>query len=175
MGLREAVAQGLTIIQRPDSLTQFREMAAHPAPEFQDDLARHPRPFKSIALGEHMRLQDETQILDIYWGRNNGHMADVVFAYAPAQKVMMEGDLVTAAFTWQHWPDTFRDVIAYYHLDVEKISPVHSVWREHPDVLTHEQAEEILKGGVERARKHCDDELAKGNYHPGCPIQTKYY
>jgi len=49
------------------------------------------------------------------------------------------------------------------------------VWREHPDVLTYEQAEELLKGGTERARQHCAEELAKGNYWPGCPIQSKYY
>jgi hypothetical protein len=102
-------------------------------------------------------------------------MADTVFAYAPEQKVMMEGDLATAAFTYQHWADTFRDVIAYYHLDVAKDSPVHSVWREHPDVLTHDQVEEILRTAVARAREHCADLLAKGVYHPGCPVQSKYY
>ena len=40
-------------------------------------------------------------------------------------------------------------------------------------MLTSEQAEELLKGGTERARQHCAEELAKGNYWPGCPIQSK--
>ena len=39
----------------------------------------------------------------------------------------MEGDLVTAAFDWQHWPDGFRDVVSKYNLNVERISPVHGV------------------------------------------------
>jgi hypothetical protein len=91
------------------------------------------------------------------------------------QKVLMEGDMVTAAFDWQHWPDTFCDVLAYYHLDVQTILPVHSISREHPDILTRDQAEELLKGGTERARQHCAKELDKGNYWPGCPIQSKYY
>jgi hypothetical protein len=30
--------------------------------------------------------------LDIFWARKNIHMADAVFAYAPAQKVVMEGE-----------------------------------------------------------------------------------
>jgi glyoxylase-like metal-dependent hydrolase (beta-lactamase superfamily II) len=175
IGLRSAVAAGITVITRPDTLTQFRELVARPAPNFPDDLAMHPVPFKAIALGEHLRLQDETQTLDIYWSRNSGHMADSVFAYAPEYKLMMEGDLATAAFTYQHWADTFRDVIAYYHLDVQKDSPVHSVWREHPDVLTRDQVEEILKTSVMRAREHCNDLQAKGVYHPGCPVQSKYY
>jgi glyoxylase-like metal-dependent hydrolase (beta-lactamase superfamily II) len=174
-GFREAVAEGLTIIQRPTSGVVLRDMATHPAPDFPDALTKNPKPLKFTALEEHLRLADETQTLDVYWGRNNGHMADVVFAYAPAEKVLIEGDMVTAAFDWQHWPDTFRDVIAYYHLDVQKISPVHSISREHPDVLTLGEAEELLKGGAERARQHCAAELAKGNYWPGCPIQSKYY
>lgn len=126
-GLREAVAQGLTIFPPVDSLTQFRAMTANAAPDFPDNLTKAPKPLKSISLGEHLRLKDETQTLDVHWGRNNGHMADVVFAHTPAQKVMIEGDLVTAALDWQRWPDTFRDVIAYYKLDVEMISLVHSV------------------------------------------------
>jgi glyoxylase-like metal-dependent hydrolase (beta-lactamase superfamily II) len=174
-GFREAVAEGLTIVQRPMSGTIFREMAVHAAPEFPDDLAKSPKPLKFMAVDEHLRLNDETQTVDVYWGRNNGHMADVVFAYVPSEKLLIEGDMVSAAFDWQHWPDTFRDAIAYYKLDVQKISPVHSVWREHPDILTFEQAEELLKGGTERARQHCAAEQAKGNYWPGCPIQSKYY
>ena len=174
-GFREAVAEGLTIVQRQASGLIFREMAAHPAPEFPDDLAKNPKPLKFTAVEEHLRLADDTQTVDVYWGRNNGHMADVVFAYVPSEKLLMEGDMVSAAYDWQHWPDTFRDVLAHYKLEVEKISPVHSVSRDYPDVLTYKQAEELLKGGTERARQHCAAELAKGNYWPGCPIQSKYY
>jgi len=174
-GLRTAIAEGLTILQRPGSEGVFREVATHAAPDFPDDLAKQPKPLKFMPVTEHLRLADETQTLDVYWGRNNAHMADMLFGYVPSEKLLMEGDMVSAAYDWQHWPDTFRDVIAYYKLDVERISPVHSVWREHPDVLTREQAEELLKGGTERARQHCAAEVTKGNYHPGCPVQSKYY
>jgi glyoxylase-like metal-dependent hydrolase (beta-lactamase superfamily II) len=174
-GVRAAIAEGLTIIGRPMTGVLFREMAAHPSPDFPDDLAKSPKPLKFMAVEERLRLSDETQTLDVYWGRNNGHMSDVVFAYAPAQKVLIEGDMVTAAYDWQHWPDTFRDSVKHYGLDVQQISPVHSVSRDYPGVLTVQQAEELLKGGTERARQHCAAELAKGNYWPGCPIQSKYY
>ena len=174
-GFREAVAEGLTIVQRPASRAIFSEMVAHRAPDFPDDLARNPKPLKFLPVDEHLQLTDATQTLDVYWGRNNAHMADVVFAYAPSQKVMMEGDMVSAAYDWQHWPDTFRDVVAHYRLDVQTISPAHSVVPGHPDALTRDQAEELLKGGTERARQHCAAEQAKGNYWPGCPIQSKYY
>ena len=102
-------------------------------------------------------------------------MADAIFAYAPAQKVIMEGDIATAAWDYNFWPDTLRDAIDYYKLDVEKDSPVHSVWLEHPDVLTMSQVDELIKGGVERGRELCASHLAKGDYFAGCPIWSNRY
>jgi glyoxylase-like metal-dependent hydrolase (beta-lactamase superfamily II) len=175
-GLRQAVAEGLTIIQRRDSELQFRDMVAHAAPDFPDDLARHPRPLKFLPVDEHLRLSDDTQTLDIYWAPNNPHMADVLVGYVPSERLLMEGDLASAALDWQHWPDGFRDVIAKYHLDVERVSPVHPVGlAKGQATLTRAQVEDLLKGGTERAREHCAAEQAKGNYHPGCPVQSKYY
>ena len=175
-GLRQAVAEGLTIVQRRGSESQFREMVAHAAPEYPDDLARNPKPLKFQAVDEHLRVSDDTQTLDIYWARNNGHMADVLVGYIPSERLLMEGDLVTAAFDWQHWPDGFRDVVSKYNLDVERISPVHGVGlAKGQATLTRAQAEDLLKGGTERAREHCKAEVAKGNFHPGCPVRSKYY
>jgi glyoxylase-like metal-dependent hydrolase (beta-lactamase superfamily II) len=175
-GLRLGMAEGATLIGRPVSGELFREMHDHPNVEFKDALALKPQPFRFRPVTERLRLQDETQTVDIYWGRQNAHMQDVIFAYLPEHKVMIEGDLVTAAYEWQHWPDTFRDVIAHYKLDVERVVPVHGVIPNHPThIYTHAEAEEVLKGGTERARKNCADLQAKGVYHPGCPIQSKYY
>jgi glyoxylase-like metal-dependent hydrolase (beta-lactamase superfamily II) len=175
-GLRQAVAEGLTIVQRRGSEPQFRDMVAHAAPEYADDLARASKPLKFQAVDEHLRMSDDTQTLDIYWVRNNGHMADVVVGYVASERLLMEGDLVTAAFDWQHWPDGLRDVVSKYSLNVERISPVHAVGLQKGQAtLTRAQAEDLLKGGTERAREHCKAEIAKGNFHPGCPVQSKYY
>jgi glyoxylase-like metal-dependent hydrolase (beta-lactamase superfamily II) len=175
-GLRQAVAEGLTIVQRRGSEPQFRDMVAHSAPNYPDDLARAPKPLKFQAVDEHLRMSDDTQTLEIYWARNNGHMADVLVGYVPSERLLMEGDLVTAAFDWQHWPDGFRDVVTKYNLNVERLSPVHGVGlAQGQATLTRAQAEDLLKGGTERAREHCKAENAKGTFHPGCPVQSKYY
>jgi len=174
-GLREAVAEGLTVISRRDNESIFAEMTSHADPDFPDNLAKSPAKLKFIPVDEHLQIGDDTMKLDIYWARQNIHMADGVFAYAPAQKVIMEGDIATASYDYQFWPDDLRDVIDYYHLDVEKDSPVHSVWKEHPDVLSMDQVDELLKGGTQRARERCASELAKGNYFPGCPVWSKRY
>jgi glyoxylase-like metal-dependent hydrolase (beta-lactamase superfamily II) len=175
-GLRQAVAEGLTIVQRRGSEPQFRDMVAHAAPDYPDDLARAAKPLEFQAVDDHLRMSDDTQTLDIYWVRNNGHMADVLVGYVPSERLLMEGDLVTAAFDWQHWPDGFRDVVTKYSLNVERISPVHGVGLAKGEAtLTRAQAEDLLRGGTERAREHCKAEVAKGNFHPGCPVQSKYY
>lgn len=174
-GFRQGVAEGLTVIARRGNEIIFREMATHADPDFPDDLAKTPKPLKFMPVDEKLRLSDETMTLDVLWTRNNIHMADSVFAYAPAQKVIIEGDLATASFDYQFWPDNFRDLLDYYKLDVEKLSPVHSISREHPDVLTLAQIDELIKGGTQRARERCASELAKGNYFPGCPVWSKRY
>lgn len=174
-GLREAVAEGLAVISRRPNGEQFEEMVNHPAPDFPDDLARSPKPLHFIPVDEKLVLSDPTMTLWVLWTRNNIHMADGVVAYAPAQKVIMEGDVATASYIWQFWPDSLRDIIDYYHLDVKLDSPVHSVDPAHPGVLTLAQVDELLKGGTERARKLCADELAKGVYLAGCPVWSKRY
>jgi glyoxylase-like metal-dependent hydrolase (beta-lactamase superfamily II) len=174
-GLRQAVAEGLTVISRRPNEGLFREMATHAAPDYPDDLAKAPKPFKFMPVDEKLHLADDTMALDVYWARNNIHMADAVFAYAPQQKVIIEGDIATAAFDYQFWPDNMRDLIEYYKLDPEKLSPVHAISREHPDVLTMQQVDELVKGGTQRARERCAAELAKGNYFPGCPVWSKRY
>jgi hypothetical protein len=169
------VAEGLTIISKDANEPLFREMATHAAADFADDQARRKAPFKFVPVDEKLRLADETMTLDVYWARQNIHMADGVFAHAPAQKVLMEGDIATASFDYQFWPDDLRDLIDFYKLDVQLDSPVHSISREHPGVLTMAQLDELIKGGTQRARERCASELAKGNWFPGCPVWSKRY
>ena len=121
------------------------------------------------------RLSDETMTLDVLRARQNIHMAEAVFAYAPAQKLIIEGDIATAAYDYQFWPDDLHDLIDYYKLDVEKLSPVHSVLPNRPGALTLQELDELVKGGTQRARERCASELKKGNYFPGCPVWSKRY
>jgi glyoxylase-like metal-dependent hydrolase (beta-lactamase superfamily II) len=174
-GLRAAVAEGLTVISRRGNERVLREMVNHPAPEFPDKLALHPRPMKFIPVDEHLRLADKAMTVDLYWARANTHMADALFAYAPSAKLVAEGDIATAAYDYQWWPDNYFDDIEYYKLDVALLSPVHSVWAAHPDILTQAQVIELVKIGVQGARARCAAELLKGNYFPGCPMQSSRF
>jgi glyoxylase-like metal-dependent hydrolase (beta-lactamase superfamily II) len=168
-GLRAAIAEGLTVIARRGNEVIYREMAAHPAPDYPDDLWRRKAQLKFMPVDEHLRLSDAQMTVDVYWGRGNIHMADAVFAYVPAAKVMVEGDMATAAQEWQWWGDSYMDNIEHYKLDVEILSPVHMNVMKQADVI------QMIRAGVERARTRCAQELAKGNYFAGCPVQSKRY
>ena len=174
-GIRDAVAEGLTVIARRENEPLYRELATHADPDFPDALAHSPKPLKFIAVDEKLHLADDSMTLDVYWSRKNIHTTAQVFAYAPQQRVIFEGDIATAAYDYQFWPDDFDDLIKYYGLDPVVLSPVHSISKEHPDALTMPQIEELLRDGTKRARERCESELAKGNYFPGCPVWSKRY
>jgi hypothetical protein len=168
-GIRVAVAEGLTIISRRDNEKIIREMVTHPSPDYPDLLSEHPHALKFIPVDEHLRLSDRTMTVDVYWARNNSHMADGLFAYAPAVKVMAEADIATAAHDYQYWADDFMDDLEYYKIDVDTLLPVHFPPMQKAEVI------EFIKYGVAAARQNCAAELAKGVYHIGCPVLTRRY
>ena len=162
-GLRQAVAEGLTVISRRDNGVIFREMTSHPAPNFPDDLARNPKPLTFVPVDDHLQLKDSAMTLDVYHVIAHNHMADAVFAYMPDQKIMIEGDIATAAEELQWWGDSWLDNIAYRKIEVEKNVPVHM------DVMTRDQVIKMVTPGIQRVKEWCAQHLAKGNYFPGCP------
>jgi glyoxylase-like metal-dependent hydrolase (beta-lactamase superfamily II) len=168
-GIRVAVADGLAVISRRENELIIRDMIDHPTPDFPDVLSRNPRPLKFIPVDEHLRLADKSMTVDVYWARTNSHMADGLFAYAPAAKVMAEADIATAARDYQPWADDYMDVIDHYKLDVETLLPVHFPPMKQADVI------EFIKGGVQRFRERCAAEKARDIPYVGCPVLTRRY
>jgi hypothetical protein len=166
-GLRQAVAEGLTVISRRDNGIIFSEMASRRAPNFPDDLERNFQPFKFIPVDDHLQLKDDKMTVDIYHVIANNHLADGVFAYIPQNKLYIEADVLTAAEELQWWGDSFLDNLAYRKLDVEKILPVHM------DIMTFEQGVRMLRPGIERVKAYCQEMVQKGNWFPGCPPAVK--
>lgn len=162
-GLRQAIAEGLTIISRRDNGVIFAEMAVHRAPNFPDDLEKNRKPLSFIPVDDHLQLKDSTMTVDIYHVIANNHMADGVFAYIPEHKIMMEGDIATAAEDLQWWGDSWLENIAYRGIDVEKNVPVHM------DVMTFEEVVKMVRPGIQRVKDWCAQHVAKGDFFPGCP------
>jgi glyoxylase-like metal-dependent hydrolase (beta-lactamase superfamily II) len=166
-GLRQAVAEGLTVISRRDNGVIFREMTSRPTPNFPDALGRNPKPLTFIPVDDHLQLKDATMTVDIYHVIANNHMADAVFAYIPEHKAMIEGDIATAAEDLQWWGDSWMDNINYRKIDVQLNVPVHM------DVMTREQVIKMVTPGIQRVKEFCAQHLAKGNYFQGCPAQVR--
>jgi glyoxylase-like metal-dependent hydrolase (beta-lactamase superfamily II) len=162
-GLRQAVAEGLVVISRRDNGIIFEEMVSRPAPNFPDDLARNPQPLRFIPVDDHLRLEDATMTVDIYHVIANNHMADAVFAYIPEHRIMIEGDIATAAVDLQWWGDSWLDNIDYRNLDVDLNVPVHM------SIMTREEVIDMVNPGIERVKVWCAEHEAQGNYFPGCP------
>ena len=108
-GVREAVAEGLTVISRRDNGVIFREMTEHAAPSFPDDLARSGRKMKFVPVDDHLQLKDRTMTVDIYHVIANSHLADGVLAYVPEHKMIIEADVATAAEELQWWGADFSE------------------------------------------------------------------
>jgi glyoxylase-like metal-dependent hydrolase (beta-lactamase superfamily II) len=166
-GLRQAVAEGLTVISRRDNGVIFREMTSRPTPNFPDALGRNPQTLKFVPVDDHLQLKDATMTVDIYHVIANNHMADGLFAYIPEHKAMIEGDIATAAEDLQWWGDSWLDNINYRKLDVQVNVPVHM------DVMTREQVIKMVTPGIQRVKEFCAQHVAKGDYFPGCPAQVK--
>ena len=166
-GLRTAVAMGLAIISKRENEDIFREMVSRPAPNFPDMLARNPQPLHFIPVDEHLVLEDSTMRIDVYEVISHMHMADAVFAYAPEQKVLMQGDMFVVEWDWHWWGDNYMDSIEYFNLEPVFDIPVHGV------VLSFEDVIENINSQVASARAFCTQNEAVGIYMAGCPVRYK--
>src|SRR5262249_19584392 len=81
----------------------FREMTERPAPHFPDDLAKSGKKMAFIPVDDHLQLRDATMTVELYHIIANSHMADGLFAYVPEHKMIIEGDIATAAEELQWW------------------------------------------------------------------------
>lgn len=162
-GLRQAVAEGLTIISRRDNGVIFKEMTDRKAPNFPDDLHRSGRTLNFIPVDDHLQLEDAAMTVDIYRIIANNHIGDGVFAYIPEHKIYIEADIATAAEEIQWWGDSWLANIAHRKIDVATVVPVHL------DIMTFEETDRMVRAGIQRVKDYCAEHVRKGNWFPGCP------
>jgi hypothetical protein len=164
-GFRAAVEAGLTVISHRGNEQILREVAARPAPDFPELVALPDGgTFDFVPVDGHLRLEDATMTLDIYAVVRHNHMANAVFAYAPASRTLMEGDLATAANGFSFWAEAYQDNLEHYGLDVAMVSPNHVA-----APMTHEETLAWIAQGVPNALARCEEFAELGRNLPGCP------
>lgn len=164
-GLRAAVARGLTVIARRGNEGIFREMAARPAPNFPDALARNPQPLKFVPVDDHLTLDDGTMRVDVYHAVGHLHMAEAVFAYVPGPRIFLEGDFTTHDWDWNWWAGSYLDNVERYGLNPAINVPVHGI------VTTFDETIAALEKQVANARAYCTRQGRAGIHPAGCPVQ----
>lgn len=166
VGLRAAVAEGLTIISRRGNEGIFREMVARPARLFPDALARNPKPLKFIPVDDHLKLKDSTNEIDIYHVVGNYHMADGVIVHVPASNLLVEADLTTQNWDFNWWGDSLMNNIEYRKLEVNTNLSVHA---QKPFPLAEVVA--AIERQVRNTQAFCRRAAEAQFFQPGCPIQ----
>jgi len=166
VGLRAAVAEGLTIIAQRGNEGIFREMVARPARLFPDALGRNPKPLKFMPVDDHLKLKDSTNEIDIYHLVGNYHMANGVIAYVPASRLLIEGDLTTQNWDYNWWGDSVMNNIDYRKLKVDTVLAVHG-----QKPLPLAEIVSAIERQVRNTQAFCRRTAEAQFFQFGCPMQ----
>ena len=166
VGLRTAVAEGLTIIAHRGNEGIFREMAARPARLFPDALGRNPKPLKFIPVDDHLNLKDSTNEIDIYHLIGNYHMANGVIVHVPASRVLVEGDLTTQDWDFNWWGDSLMNNIDYRKIKVDTHLAVHG-----QKPLPLAEVVSAIERQVRNTQAFCRRAAEAQFFQLGCPMQ----
>jgi hypothetical protein len=166
-GLRAAVSRGLAVISHRGNEAIFREMTAREAVVFPDELAKSPHPLVFTPVDERLVLEDATQRLELYHVLDHSHMANAIFGYLPAARIMMEGDFGDAEWTWHWWASALNTNIKAYGINPRLNVAVHG-----PNGgLSIEATLANNQRQLEAAQKFCAEQQAAGVPVFGCPVQ----
>jgi glyoxylase-like metal-dependent hydrolase (beta-lactamase superfamily II) len=163
-GLREAIAEGITIVAQEGNMDWFRALSERNVTTFHDNLSRNPRPISTLAVDDYLQLSDGSLTVDVYHTMSNAHMADGLLAYIPGHKLLIQGDLFDMNWEVYFWGNTYDDNIAYRNLDVVRDVPIHG--RVTPIADVHR----ILEEQKANARALCAQVDSVSLSMPGCPL-----
>jgi hypothetical protein len=164
-GIRQAIADGLTVIAHKGTEGLFREIAARKGTIGSDAIGATPKPLKFKAVDDRLVLKDGSMEVDIYHSISNSHMAEGVFAYVPSDRLLVQGDFFDVGWDLYFWQNTYRDNIKYRNLEVDRDVPIHG------RVLPLPQVFQDIERMTQAAERVCARASAIGVFLPGCPIK----
>jgi hypothetical protein len=165
-GIRQAMAEGLTIIAHKGTEPLFREIALRKGTIAPDALGPNPRPLKFKAVDDHLRLADSAMQVDLYHVVSSSHMAEALFAHVPKDRLLVQGDFFDVSWDLYWWQKTYADNVAYRRLQVDTDVPVHG------RVQPIEQVMQDIERMTKAAQDVCSRVQAIGVFTPGCPVKS---
>jgi glyoxylase-like metal-dependent hydrolase (beta-lactamase superfamily II) len=131
-GIRTYVAEGATVITQEVNKQYYEQSWKKPRTLAPDKLAQSPRKATFITVKDKYTLTDGTQTIDLHLLLNDKHNGDMLFAYLPKQKVLVEADnftppagnasIVPLAVVFGN---NLYDQLQQLKLDIETIAPLH--------------------------------------------------
>jgi glyoxylase-like metal-dependent hydrolase (beta-lactamase superfamily II) len=165
-GIRQAMAEGLTLIAHKGTEGLFREIAARKGTISPDAIGANSKPLKFKAVDEQMELKDSAMEVHVYHAVSQSHMAEGVFAYVPRDKLLVQGDFFDVGWEIYWWQNTYIDNIKHWNLQVDTDVPVHG------RVLPLTQVLQDIQRMTKAAQELCDRTKTVGVFTPGCPVKT---
>jgi len=165
-GIRQAMAEGLTLIAHKGTEGLFREIAARKGTIGPDAIGTNLKPLKFKGVDEEMVLKDTAMEVHVYHAVSQSHMAEGVFAYVPRDKLLVQGDFFDVGWEIYWWQNTYLDNIRHWKLQVDTDVPVHG------RVLPLTQVLQDIQRMTKAAQELCDRTKAVGVFTPGCPVKT---
>jgi glyoxylase-like metal-dependent hydrolase (beta-lactamase superfamily II) len=130
-GVRTLVARGIPVVTTPDAIPVIRRSLASRQRMRPDALARAPRAAQVEAATGRRVIDDGTQRVELYDVGPTPHVAQLLVAYYPRERLLHVGDLfdtLTAELVFGGTDaETLSRRIRELGLDVERIVPTHGV------------------------------------------------
>jgi len=131
-GIRTYVAQGATIITHEMNKPFYEKTFQMPRTMEPDSLSKNPAAAAFETVTDKYELSDGARKLDMYAAQGNGHNADLLIAYLPKEKILIEPDLFTPLAPGAPTPSavspftmSLQDNLQRLKLDVRVIAPLH--------------------------------------------------
>jgi len=91
-GLRQYVAEGVTVITHESNKAFFEQAWARPRTIEPDALSKAPRAPMIETVGDKRVLSDGTHAVELYFLANHGHHTGQLIAYLPKERILLYGD-----------------------------------------------------------------------------------
>ena len=90
-GLRQYVAEGITVITHESNKSFFEQAWARPRTVEPDPAPTSNKPMIET-VGDKKVLSDRTRTIELYYTPNHGHHTGQIIAYLPKERILMYGD-----------------------------------------------------------------------------------
>jgi glyoxylase-like metal-dependent hydrolase (beta-lactamase superfamily II) len=128
-GLRGYAAEDVLIVTQQSNFDDYEALATslHTQMIDPDALGRAPRQVHYIRVQEHWTMTDGKRNLEIYHVQNQEHSEDMLMAYLPAEKILVEADLFEAPRSGQKPAATPLNMALLYNMERVRMSPTRIV------------------------------------------------